>query len=95
MQGKVELVASVSKNGKVVDISVMSGHNLLSGPARTTLAQWRFSGCTATNEVCKVNVVFVFTLEGQCDLPRCGTEFSADLPHSVRIKTKAARPVVD
>ncbi len=94
-QGKVELVALISPDGSVSEVRVVSGHDLLLGPANETLSQWIFAGCEASKSFCEARVVFDFVLEGVCDKSRCDTRFVADLPSFVEIRTKAPPPMID
>ena len=95
VQGKVELEALISRDGKVEAVREVTGHHLLSGPAKNALSRWLFAGCASSAGPCKLRVNFSFVLEGKCDLSRCGSEFSVDLPDSVVVRTKAARPIID
>jgi periplasmic protein TonB len=40
IQGVVHFTANISKEGKVVDLQLISGHPLLAGPARDAVMQW-------------------------------------------------------
>jgi len=97
LQGKVVLEAAISDEGTVAHVEIVSGHPLLATAARDTLLRWRFSACRRQDEACKIKVAFSFVLSGTCTLGSvCPTEFVADLPDRVDVKSKRwDRPMVD
>ena len=89
LQGIVVLDATVSNEGRVVNIGVVSGPAPLATPAIDTLSRWRFSGCKRRDTVCGFKAVFSFVLSGTCAIgTNCPTEFVADLPDRVEVKSK-------
>lgn len=95
VQGRVELMATITESGNIKDVQVVSGHPLLKDSAKASFSRWVFSGCNETIAPCKAKVVFQFLLEGQCESSRCPTEFVVDLPDSVTVRTKAAAPIIN
>jgi hypothetical protein len=95
VQGRVELIATVTESGNIKDVQVVSGHPLLRESAKSSFSQWVFSRCGETTGPCKARVAFQFVLEGQCESSRCPTEFIVDLPDSVTVRTKAAAPIIN
>lgn len=89
LQGRVELVASITPDGSVGEVEVMSGAEPLATPAKTNLKKWRFNACESKENACKVRVVFSYILSGKCSpSTQCPTEFVADLPDRVEVKSK-------
>jgi hypothetical protein len=87
LEGTVELVASVSREGMVVAVKVVSGPPLLADPERGVLSKWRFKGCDLQGG-CEVKVVFSFALPSTCEVGlQCPTEFEADLPARVEVRS--------
>ena len=95
VQGKVEMLAVISPEGRVGETRVLSGHGLLTQAAREALSRWLFTGCAAGGGQCSVKVVFSFALDGECDRSHCATDFLVDLPGSVFVSSKAPRPIID
>lgn len=97
VQGRVEVVATISPEGTVRKVQVLSGPEPLARAVNSTLSKWLFSeGCTATAGGCEAKVVFTFTLSGVCDIgERCPSDFEVDLPGSVRISAKHAHAIVN
>jgi hypothetical protein len=96
IQGQVELIALVSREGTVRTVRALSGAGPLIPSAREALLRWTFEGCEST-EGCEVKVVFSFTLaSGSCDVSEfCPSEFEAELPGRVTIKAKRIRAIVN
>jgi TonB family protein len=94
VQGEVELVVTVSGDGKVQAIRLLAGSGLLAPAAKDALSKWRFAGC-APGGTCDMKIVFSFVLCGQCELPNCPTEFQVDLPSMVQVKSALARAIVN
>jgi TonB family protein len=94
VQGKVELVATVSRDGKVRRVRALEGSGLLAPAAQEAVSKWLFVGCTA-NEACEAKIFFSFVLRGQCELPNCSTEFQMDLPDRVEVRSAFARAIVN
>jgi len=88
IQGTVELAATISQEGTVIGISVVSGPEPLATPAKDSLSKWRFTACTSPSAECKTKLVFLFVLAGTCKISHCPTEFEVDLPDKVRVKSK-------
>ena len=95
LQGNVELVAEISRDGKVEGIRVASGPEPLAVPAKETLSKWRFSGCGSGRDECELRIMFSFVLSGTCSVAsQCTTEFAADLPDRVQVKSKTYDSVI-
>lgn len=95
VQGEVELIATISRDGKVTRTRVLSGSGLLAPAAQEALSRWRFAGCTAASDECEAKVRFSFVLHGHCVLPNCPTEFQVDLPGNVEVKSALPRAIVN
>src|SRR5271170_7569235 len=52
LQGPVELVATVSRDGRVTEIRTTAGPEPLAGPARGALSKWQFTGCVSRLDDC-------------------------------------------
>ncbi len=95
LQGKVELAATVSFDGTVKSIRVLSGPEPLASPAKETLSKWLFTGCRSQASECELRFVFTFVLSGSCTPgARCPTEFQVDLPNEVRVKSETYDSVI-
>lgn len=95
VQGNVELAATVSRDGSVKRVRVISGAPPLAVPAKEALAQWLFIGCTSLDG-CEIQVTFTFVLSGSCDASsHCPSEFQVDLPNQVTVKAKAFKAIVN
>jgi TonB family protein len=89
LQGNVVLEAEISDEGTVAHIKVVSGPPILATAAGDTLLRWRFAGCKGQDKACEIKVVFSFVLSGTCVVGSyCPTEFVADLPDRVEVKSK-------
>jgi hypothetical protein len=87
VQGNVELIASISQDGSVLGIRSVSGSPFLVPATRNGLSKWLFTGCS-TGSVCEIKIVFSFAiLEGACEYSP-SSQFEADLPDHVTIKSK-------
>jgi TonB family protein len=95
IQGKVTLLALISREGTVREVRLKSGHGLLGEAASKTLSRWVFSACLQNDEPCQLLVTFTFVLDGKCESYRCATEFVADLPDAVLVRTRAAPAIID
>jgi hypothetical protein len=83
------LEAAISDEGEIAHIEVVSGPAPLATPARDALSRWRFTGCKRPDKACGIKVVFSFVLSGTCAVGSyCPTEFVADLPDRVEVKSK-------
>src|ERR1035441_7814251 len=86
LEGTVSLSATILSDGTVGKVTVLSGPEPLSTPAREDLSRWLFESCRSSDGACVVNVIFSFVLRGTCtDSPRCPTEFQVDLPNRVLV----------
>jgi hypothetical protein len=95
LQGPVELVATISRDGRVTEIRTTAGPEPLAGPAREALSKWQFTGCVSRLDDCKVTFVFSFALSGSCEVGTyCPTEFEVDLPGRVKVTAKAIAGVI-
>jgi hypothetical protein len=96
IQGNVELIATASHDGTVKSVRAISGPDPLVRAAKESLSKWLFAGCASNNDGCEVRVVFSFVLVGLCGVSEyCPTDFEADLPDRVRVKSKLAHAIVD
>jgi len=87
IQGSVDLVATISREGAVTGVRAVSGPPLLAEPAKETLSKWQFTGCVAAGG-CEARFVFSFALSGTCsEGSRCPSEFELDLPDKVLVKS--------
>jgi hypothetical protein len=96
VQGNVELVALVSRDGAVQSVRVISGPGPLRAPAKNVLGRWTFEGCDS-QQGCEVTVIFSFVLvSGMCDASEvCPSKFEAELPDRVRVEAKPIRAIVN
>jgi len=86
LQGRVELLATVSARGDVIQIQTLSGPPPLSNPARDTLSKWKFANCTSRVDNCQARFVFVFELKGAYPVgARCPTAFEADSSGTINV----------
>ena len=96
IQGRVEMIAVVSPEGRVKKVDILSGPEPLFHAVTETLEQWRYEPCDAVSGRCTVKIVFSFTLKGLCDpQERCPSEFVIDLPESIAIRAKQLRAIVN
>ena len=94
LQGRVELQATISREGVVKHVRVVSGPKPLSAAAAKSLSQWAFKGCSA--DECTANVVFSFVLNGTCNAgTNCPSSFQADLPDKVTITATSIKAIVN
>ncbi len=95
VQGKVELLAKVLPDGKVGNITTMSGHPLLAAASQETLTKWRFAPCSPARN-CDVGVTFSYVLTEKCDHSCCTTEFAVDLVNlAIEVRAKTVPPMID
>jgi TonB family protein len=88
IQGRVVVAATISTEGAVVGVRVISGEGPLAFAASETLSRWRFGGCEERSKGCEVRVTFSFVLSGTCTVgSKCPTEFVVDLPDAVQVKS--------
>lgn len=96
IQGRVELVATVSGDGAVTGARVISGAPPLGEPAKQMLMRWLFEPCEPADGRCETRIVFQFTLEGMCDpATHCPSEFQVDLPDRVTVKAALFRAILN
>lgn len=96
LQGKVELVATISRDGTVQKIRVVSGPEPLAEPSRETLSKWLFTECQTAPSGCDVPFAITFSLLGSCDASEhCPSEFEIDLPNKISVKSKSIRAIVN
>jgi hypothetical protein len=94
LQGNVELQATISREGAVKHVRVVSGPKPLSDAAAKSLSQWAFKGCSA-NE-CTASFVFSFVLNGTCNAgTNCPSSFQADLPDKVTVTATGINAIVN
>jgi TonB family protein len=96
VQGRVELEAVVSADGKVKDVKSISGHPLLVNDAKDSLRQWRFTACAPSATQCSARAIFVFEFEkGACEIDSCPNDIQVDMPANVTIRSKPARAIIN
>jgi TonB family protein len=96
VEGRVEVVGTVSSEGAVTQVRVLSGHALLAFGAKETLLRWRFAGCDDKERGCEVRITFTFKLSGTCvSQSSCRTEFAVDLPDAVEVKSGHVGMIID
>jgi TonB family protein len=96
IQGKVELIATVSNNGEVKSVRDAGRSNVFSDAAKENLAKWRFSGCQSASAPCNITVTYVFTLTGDpCADRDCQTDFEVDLPDKVEVSSRPLPPMIN
>jgi len=66
IQGTVVLRAMISREGKIENLQVITGHPLLVKSAMDAVLQWRYRPCYLNNELVEVKtqVTVNFTLSG-------------------------------
>jgi TonB family protein len=97
VQGKVVLTATISVDGKVQAIRVVTPVNPLTEAAKESLAKWLFSGCKAGSDRCEATVTFSFVLSGTpCHIDSdCSQDFEVDLPDKVEVRSQPALAIVN
>jgi TonB family protein len=97
IQGSVLLAGTISSEGGVTNVRLISGNGLLAISARETLSRWRFAGCEDREKGCEIKITFTFILSGTCVLGSgCRTEFAVDLPDAVEVRSGVwDRPMVE
>jgi Gram-negative bacterial TonB protein C-terminal len=97
LERTVDLVATISREGTVVAVRVMSGPPVLATPAKETLSKWRFTGCASPTGQCEAKLVFSFVLlPGSCTSgSHCPSEFEVDLPDKVLVRAQPFKAIVD
>ncbi len=94
LQGMVELQATISREGIVKYVRVVSGPEPLSGAASKALSQWLFKGCNS--DVCTATLSFSFLLKGSCDAgANCPSSFQVDLPDKITITSTSINAIVN
>ena len=95
LQGAVELVATISRDGGIAEIRTASGPEPLAKPAREALSKWQFTGCNSRPAECEATFLFRFVLDGSCGASEnCPTSFEVDLPGEIRVTSKGIRAIV-
>jgi protein TonB len=66
-EGTVQLHAIISRDGRIVNLEVMSGHVLLAASARDAVMEWRFRPTLLNGQPIEVEtyITVVFRLGGQ------------------------------
>jgi outer membrane biosynthesis protein TonB len=97
LRGTVDLVATISREGTVAAVRVVSGPPMLATPAKENLSKWRFTGCASPTGQCEAKLVFSFVLlPGSCDSDsHCPSEFEVDLPNKVLLRAQPFKAIVD
>ena len=65
IQGVVEVKCTLDSNGNVTAADVISGHKLLTGPARENALRWRFERVSKEGQGSSVILKYAFLLEGE------------------------------
>jgi outer membrane biosynthesis protein TonB len=96
IQGTVNVVAAISRDGSVRHVRVTSGPTPLAAAVQDSISKWTFEGCTSEQGGCEMKIQVSFLLTGSCDASsRCPSEFEADLPDRVTVRAKVFRAVVN
>lgn len=96
VQGDVELVLTVGRDGAVRTVTKKSGNGLLVGPTADTLKKWTFSPCTETGGECQYPMSIHFVLSGgPLDISQCHTTFQFDNPGVAVVQSELAKAIVN
>lgn len=96
LQGSVELNATISKDGTVTNVAILSGTQPLAQAAKEALLTWRFTACPSANMPRQAGFVFEFSLDGSCSASEhCPPSFEIDLPGKVYLKAKRIKAIVN
>lgn len=93
--GRVTATVMTSPDGGVREVVVESGPALLRDAARQALLRWRFFRGTGEPRTRSLRAVFVFELNGTCELPKCNSEVEVVLPNTVIVRSEAPRAIVN
>lgn len=74
IEGQVLLDCSVSTEGTVTSVTVVSGPRLLAAAAVTAAKGWHFAKADRSKDASTVRLIFEFRLQGQCDTDCCTNE---------------------
>jgi hypothetical protein len=88
LQGDVELIATISTEGFVTRVRIISGAEPLATPTKATLSRWQFTGCTSEQTECEVRFVVTFVLNGSCASENCPSTFEVDFPGKIIVTSK-------
>lgn len=88
LQGDVELIATISTEGTVTRVRIISGDEPLATPAKATLSRWQFTGCTSKQKECEARFVVSFVLNGSCASENCPSTFEVDFPGKIMVTSK-------
>jgi hypothetical protein len=88
LQGDVELIATISTEGTVTRVRIISGPEPLALPAKATLSRWQFTGCTSEQRECEARFVLSFVLNGSCASENCPSTFEVDFPGKIIVTSK-------
>lgn len=90
IQGDVPVVLTLTPQGKVTKVRILSGPKPLADAVRSALEKWQFAAMSCAGETCEAEIVFSFVLAGSCNAgSHCPSQFELDLPRAVRISAKA------
>lgn len=96
VQGDVELVLTVGRDGAVGAVTRRSGNGLLVGPTADTLKKWTFSPCTETSGECQYSMLIHFVLRGgPLDISQCHTTFQFDNPGVAVVQSQLAKAIIN
>jgi len=96
IQGNVEAVVTISGDGTVQKIRVVSGPEPLVRAVKESVSKWLFSGCSPAAGDCEAKILFSFALNGVCDASQqCAAHFEFDLPDRVRVYAKHAQAIIN
>jgi TonB family protein len=88
LEGDVELIATISTEGTVTRVRIISGVEPLAIPAKATLSRWQFTGCTSEQGECEVRFVVSFVLNGSCVSENCPSTFEVDFPGKIIVTSQ-------
>jgi hypothetical protein len=96
VQGDVELVLTIGRDGAVSAVTTKSGNGLLVGPTADTLKKWTFSPCADTAGECRYSMSIHFLLRGgPLDISQCRTTFQFDVPGVAVVESQLAKAIVN
>lgn len=94
IQGTVEVVCTLSEDGRVLRAEASTGHPVLRAAAEENAKQWRFRQLKQVPEgVLRVPLIYSFELTGPPVRGILKTEFSFDAPNRIRLVSE--RPCAD
>jgi hypothetical protein len=96
VEGTVEIVLLVGRDGAVRSTRVVSGSRLLADGAAKALESWIFSPCKKKKGVCEYPMSLRFVLQGEpINIAECKSEFQFDNPGRIVVTSQRARAIAD